>query len=191
MFEIHNKNTYEEYLRAMQSIEAARRQFYKLPGRSLAGKYILLTVSLIIEAFSIYFAVAENNEWFSAFSVFLGMMICMFIWMIFTAKERVKKAYSTKQAEKTVFDIWNSDKQMRDCDETFRFDEDGIEVKRSFGSIKTGYDCVYRLVETDTNLYIMLSLNRYINIKKENCTVEQYEFIIAHCSSEQLPAVKV
>lgn len=183
MFEIHSKNTYEEFMRAQQAIAEARAAFYKMPSRSRTGIYVLLALSAVFEGVSIWFAVAEKSEFFSAISIFFGMLIVMYILMIVNAKNRAKNAYRSKQAEKEIFDIWSSDKQLKDCDETIRFDEDGIEVVRSFGSFKTGYDCVFKLVETQTNLYILLSLTRFVNVKKESVTKERYEFICSHCCS--------
>lgn len=191
MFEIHTKNTYEEYLRATQTITAARKVYYKSPSGSRIGLYILLAVCIVFEVFSIWEAEVNHSEWFSAFAVFLGMLICLYLWMIFTAKERTKNAFKSKQAEKQLFDIWNSDKQMRDCDETIRFDEDGIEVVRSFSSMRIGYDCIYKLVETQTNIYILFSMNRFCNVKKENVTPEQYGFIISHCCPEGDSVIKL
>ncbi len=189
MFEIHSKNTYEEFMRAQQAIAEARVSFYKTPQKSRSGLCILLALCALFEGMCIYFAIANNSEWFSAFSVFLGLIIVVYIYVIFTAKDRAKNAYRTKQAEKELYDIWNSDKQLKGCDETVRFDEDGFEVIRSFGSFKVGYDCVFRLAETQTNLYILLSLTRFVNIKKDNLTKEQYDFIKSHCrTGEDTPA---
>ena len=191
MFEIRSKNTYEEFLHATQSIAAARASFYKAPPKPRTGLYALLALSVIIEGISIWFAVAEKSEFFSAISIFFGMLILMYILMIVNAKNRAKNAFRSKQAEKEIFDIWSSDKQLKDCDETIRFDEDGVEAVRSFGSFKAGYDCVFKLVETQTNLYILLSLTRFVNVRKESITKEQYDFLLSHCCSGEDMHIKL
>ena len=191
MFEVRSRNTYEEFMRAQQAVAEARVSLYKAPQRSRSGNYILLALCTLFEGMCIYFAIADNSEWFSAFSVFLGIIIAAYIYMLMTAKNRAKNAYRTKQAEKEIFDIWNSDKQLKDCDETVRFDEDGFEVIRSFGSFKAGYDCVFRLAETNTDLYIMLSLTRFVRVKKDSITKEQYDFIVSHCCSGEDTPIKL
>ena len=181
MFEIRSKNTYEEFMRAMQSIAAARSALLGAPSGRRPGILILLIASIVIEGVCLWFATVGKSEFFSAFSIFLGMLMVMYAWMLINAKNRQKNAFMTKQAQKEMFAIWDSDKQMRDCEETIRFDENGFEVIRSFGSFKVGYDCVFRLIETKTNLYIMLSMNRYCNVNKESVTKEQYDHIRTHC----------
>ena len=79
-----------------------------------------------------------------------------------------------KKSEK---EIYNSNKVIQDVESEISFYEDCFEQTNSLGTSKITYDKIYRILENDTNLYIMISKNQGYIIIKENCSVELIDFI--------------
>ena len=79
-----------------------------------------------------------------------------------------------KKSEK---EIYNSNKVIQEIESEISFYEDCFEQTNSLGTSKITYDKIYRILENDTNLYIMISKNQGYIIIKENCSQELIDFI--------------
>ncbi len=59
----------------------------------------------------------------------------------------------------------------------YSFFEDHLEVKTSSVWNKIEYASIHSIIETDTNFYIMMSVNQGMTIIKKNCSADMVDFI--------------
>ena len=71
---------------------------------------------------------------------------------------------------------YKSNKHIKDRTVTIKFFENRLETEEPSGCGKIMYDEIYKIYETKTNFYIMLSVNQGMNVIKANCS----DGLIAH-----------
>lgn len=151
LFTTHTAYTFEEYKKFNQKL--------------LLGKRIALYVSTyLLLALITYMVVFITKN--SIFELFLALWLIWFLILspIFQNSALKKAYYSNKTIRKIgVY--------------TYDFFSDHLEAKtdRSFSSLE--YCDIYKIIESKTNFYIMISVNQAYIINKSNCSPEFIEFI--------------
>lgn len=82
-----------------------------------------------------------------------------------------------KGNNKAINDAWESNELMKNAVYHYKFSEDKVEATSPKGLEILEYDKMYRLIETDTNFYMMIAKNVGFIILKANMTKEQIEFV--------------
>ena len=72
---------------------------------------------------------------------------------------------------------YDSDKIMQNATVYFNFWDDSIESINPKGTEKTPYLNLYKIIETQTNFYLMVSINSGYIIVKENCSSKLQVFL--------------
>lgn len=98
----------------------------------------------------------------SVMLVVMGLLFPFIIKIILTWQ--VKKAYQSNALNKGM-------------SYSFEFYQDYLEQKTTAGNLIVSYDKIYRILETDTNFYIMIAKNQGIIISKDNCSPGLIDFI--------------
>ena len=78
---------------------------------------------------------------------------------------------------KAIKDAWESNELMKDAVYYYKFSENKVEATSPKGLEILEYDKMYRLIETDTNFYMMIAKNVGFIILKASMTNEQIEFV--------------
>lgn len=126
----------------------------KLP--LLFGFAFLIWLSILI------YCIAAK-EYYSLVTAFVIVILIIVIIPVSLNKSIKKTYYSNKMISKTV------------CE--FEFYDKELVEKTPDGSMKVQYENLYKIIETKTNLYLMIAQNQGFIIVKENCTPELIEFI--------------
>lgn len=82
-----------------------------------------------------------------------------------------------KGSEKAINDAWKSNELMKDAVYHYKFSENKVEATSPKGLEILEYDKMYRLIETDTNFYMMIAKNVGFIVLKANMTNGQIEFV--------------
>ncbi len=94
---------------------------------------------------------------------FIGVLLIPFIFY-FSNRIRSKKMYlQMKNLQSTSYD--------------FSFYPDHLEITSSIGNTNLPYDKLFRIIETPTNFYIMLTKQQGSILIKENCSPELISFL--------------
>ena len=72
---------------------------------------------------------------------------------------------------------YKSNKILQDMIDEYEFYEENFIVRNKMTEFKIGYDKIYKIIETKTNFYIMISKNQGYIISKSNCTADAIEFL--------------
>ena len=78
--------------------------------------------------------------------------------------QAVKKSYAANKA-------------VQESESVFSFYSDHLEQDNALGHLTLEYSKIYRILETGTNFYIMVSKNQGFIIIKENCSPELIGFL--------------
>jgi len=151
LFTTKTAYTFEEYKKFNYALFSKQ---LKLP--ALSGFAFLLWLLIIIYCIAI-------KEYYAFILAAVTVMIIIFIIPVTLNKSIKKTYYSNKTISKTV------------CE--FEFYEKEIIEKTPDGSMKVKYENLYKIIETKTNLYLMIAQNQGFIIVKENCSPELIEFI--------------
>lgn len=82
----------------------------------------------------------------------------------FSMDRRLKKAYASNQS-------------LQGMHYELRFYADHLETSGSIGFSTLPYAKLYRILETETNFYLLVSRNQGVVLQKENCTPELIQFV--------------
>lgn len=150
-FEVETIRTYEEYERYNKVVY---EKFYK-------------TKTVRIVFLVIYFLMITILSLLGSYLEALAVVLIAGI-SIFAAKHYVnrdmKKTYETNEL-------------MKDAKVVYKFSEDRVESHSPIGIEVLEYSKMYKLIETDTNFYMMIAKNMGFIISKANMTKEQIEFV--------------
>ncbi len=72
---------------------------------------------------------------------------------------------------------WNTDKMMHNLRVDMVFNENDLNISSSDGQSIINYDSIYKIIETKTHFYIMLSAVKGHIVVKDNCSKELIDFI--------------
>lgn len=75
--------------------------------------------------------------------------------------------------------VWNSAKAMQDIVSYYAFYDDRVTQSNRLGKNEFFYDKLYKIVETPTHFYMMVSENQGMILKKDNCSPELTAFVQA------------
>ncbi len=151
LFETKTKYTFEEF-----------QKFNRVVGNKLyktnLRKYILVALCVVI---GVFFWITDN---IGGTVIFFAYAVAIVV--ILSAKQ--------KKSEKKLFE---SNKLMQDMDASLYFYEDSMEESSEVGKTRVAYDKLYRILETETNFYILFSRGQGFIIIKENCSSELISFV--------------
>lgn len=151
LFTTKTAYTLEEYKKFNYALFSKQM---KLP--VLSGFAFLIWLSIMI------YCIAAK-EYYSFFIAFVIVILIIAIIPVSLNKSIKKTYYSNKMASKTI------------CE--FEFYEKELVEKTPDGSMRVQYENLYKIIETKTNLYLMIAQNQGFIIVKDNCTSELIEFI--------------
>lgn len=151
LFTTHTEYTYEEY-RKMCSV--VRNKIQKMNLRIIAG-FIALFICFIC-----LFLLKEYGFALSFFIAAFGFPV---------ATNIVLKLSVVKE--------WKTNKIIKNMRAKYSFFEDHFEVDNESGHTSIYYDNIFKILETGTNIYIMISENQSMIIIKKNCSPELLAFL--------------
>lgn len=124
-------------------------------------KGILIVIVAIILLFAVENLLSKNTIQ----GIYGICMLILILATIFIApKVGLKRQYETR------FDL-------KDSQVVFSFYSDHLEEKSKRGCTVLRYDKIYRIIETNTNFYIMITKGQGMVIVKENCSCALISFI--------------
>ena len=150
-FEIDTKYTFEEYKRFNKVVQDV---IYK--GKSKRN-FAIVIFALIIGGFVVL------KEYITALVALAVYVAIMYL--------------TIKGINKQVKDAFETNASMKDAVYHYKFSDTKVEATSPRGLEVLEYDKMYRLIETDTNFYMMIAQNVGFIINKDNCTADQQEFI--------------
>ena len=133
------------------------RFHFILSRKSMAIFYIALIVVWIQDSIS-KGAVSRPFLFLLLLVLVLNILLFFFLWYL---KQKNDYQKDRNQNSKIVF----------------RFFEEHFEKKSPIGTSTIYYDKLYKVIETKTNFYLMISPNQGDIIQKENCTEQLIEFL--------------
>lgn len=150
-FAIYTKYTLDEYI-----------LYNKVVGEKIynakRSRYILFAVYFIL---IIVFSLMK--EYIMAFVI---VIVCALVVII-----------SKKIAENNIKNAYETNIIMKNADVYYKFYDDRVEVTSPKGIEIVEYSKIYKIIENDTNIYIMLGQNIGFIISKKNCNDDEIEFI--------------
>lgn len=153
LFTNQTANTYEEYKRWNYAINRTKLIAIGI----LYGILFLLLLLLNL--------VQPGADKIFAVILFVIFMVLLFAVFILAFNSAVKKAYDSNRA-------------LQKCPViTTEFYSNYLESKNEQHYSKYFYEDIYRIVETQTNFYIMPAINTSIIITKQNCSPELIIFL--------------
>lgn len=147
MYQTECKYTYDEFMKYEKSV-AQKKMLIML----VASSMILLTIYAVLIRSII------------AVLVMAGIMVLMDSILLLLNNKRIKK-------------LWNSSTSMQNKDVKYTFNDSNMEIENELGNSKIEYNSIYKIIETKTNFYIMISTVQGFIIVKENCSSELINFI--------------
>ena len=150
LFKSNTKYNYEEYKKFNYAITSS---INKMPVKIVVIMLLFILMAYMYMSRSIH--------------VSLIMLICSIIFPVFlilTIKSNIKRTYS-------------SNKSMQDMDVNFEFYDEYFMYKCKIGDSKIEYKDLYKILETKTNIYLMIAKNQGVILKKENCSEDLIDFI--------------
>ena len=152
LFKTQTAYSFEEYSKYNEAVLLKQKGF-KAVMITLPVLYVLLMGVVL-------YATKEPS------TVFVLVLALLLSAVIFTAsfKKSVKKTYY-------------SNKAITSCVADFEFFDNYVREKTENGETKLEYSKIYKIIETKTNFYIMLSVNQGFIIVKANCTDGLIDFI--------------
>ena len=158
--EVETKYTLEEYKRYNKSV---MNVFHK-ERTKLQISFILICVS-----FALLIWMGEYK--YAALWILFWVVLIGILW--FRYNQNIKKA-------------WETNTVLKDAVNRYHFMEEQIEIISAIGNSVLEYDKIYRLIETDTNFYIMIANNQGYIINKNYCTPPQQDWIQQRCTTGAL-----
>ena len=77
----------------------------------------------------------------------------------------------------SVFKAWKTNKILKNMTSRYSFFEDHFEVDNKLGHSSIFYNNIFKILETGTNMYIMISGNQSMIIINNNCSPELLAFL--------------
>ena len=148
LFTTYSDYTLQEYRRFIRTIHI---KVLKTPIRLL----ILLALILLIAY--------QTSDGSIKIGLVIGLIICPFV-LILISRNRSKKAFEEMEKLGSV----HSD---------FNFYDDHAESINKLGNTDLEYDKIFRIIETKTNFYIMMTRQQGALIIKKNCSPELIAFL--------------
>ena len=155
-FTIETAYTWEEYWR------------YNLAASVMRGERKKLVI-----AFAVLLALILLTVWLEDYSLtgFLALFTVLYpVVLWFACRGRARRA-------------WGSNTVLQNAVIHYTFTEGGVEITGANGEQHLDYGQIYRLVETKTNIYLMIADNQGYIIRRDACTEEQRAAIRAHCGA--------
>lgn len=157
-FEVSTKYTQDEFDRFY------RAQLWKM---SMIMPSVIISFVILLAENIICFTIGGTELMFRIFPLTVGYIafIVFFFWIRKKSSERERKSNGL-----TLDQVAN-----------YRFMQDGIRITGAGSENTINYDVLWRLLETDTRFYLMVSNYGGIIIRKDKCTKEQQDFIREKC----------
>lgn len=151
LYTTQTANTYEEFKRWNYALNKTR--------------FILLAILLLL--FIGIMAAYYLLHLISAATLFLSVFLAALIFAVFIAL-----------VSKTIKDTYYSNRSLlKSPVVSVNFYEDRLESDNKQQFSKYDYEDIFKILETKTNFYIMVSANTGIIIVKQNCSQELISFI--------------
>ncbi|MBR0038386.1 MAG: YcxB family protein [Lachnospiraceae bacterium] len=154
-FEVETTRTFEEYEKYNKVVY---EKLYKIK-RIRIIFFVVYFLILIVLSLPKNYAEAIVVVLIAGISVFITRFITRFF-----VDRDIKKTYETNTL-------------MKDAKVLYKFSEDRVESHSPIGIEVLEYSKMYKLIETDTNFYMMIAKNMGFIISKANMTKEQIEFV--------------
>ncbi len=150
-FEVQYTYTFEDY-----------KQYNRVVGNALRHNKLraAIAVVLMIGAAAILFR--------------LGELIIAVLWIIVWMGAL---AIGIARGKRNLRKVWQSGEAMREGGVRYRFSPDALEVTTERGCNTYPYASLYRLLESPTHFYPMVSANQGLILPKASLTPQQEEFI--------------
>lgn len=118
----------------------------------------------------------------SVCSVLLGLLFWtkyheLFYLILFVAIGVIFPIILKLRIDSMIHKTWASSKLMQNIENTVAFYEDHVEQSNSIGNMKVDYKNLFRILEDNYGIYLMISKAQGICIKKEACSPELIDFI--------------
>ena len=152
LFKTQTAYSFEEYSKYNKSV--------LLKQKGLKAIMITLPVLYVLLMGVVLYATKEPS---TVFVLVLALLLSAVIF-IASFKKSVKKTYY-------------SNKAITSCVADFEFFDNYVREKTENGETKLEYSKIYKIIETKTNFYIMMSVNQGFIIVKANCTDGLIDFI--------------
>ncbi|WP_130836231.1 YcxB family protein [Lachnoclostridium sp. Marseille-P6806] len=136
-----------------ESLEKARKTYLVLSGLILLAGIVMLAVSGGPNPLDIFFIL------FGASYYFLMM------------------ARMRRRLRRVAHEAWESDRTLRDSVRRYFFYEDHVTAVSKHGELRLRYEDIYRVIATETNLYIMLGKAQGVNLVRAECSPELIAFV--------------
>ena len=150
-FEVETTRTFEEYEKYNKVVY---EKLYKIKR---------IRIIFFVVYFLILIVLSLPKHYAEAIVVVLIAGISVFITRLFVDRD-IKKTYETNTL-------------MKDAKVLYKFSEDRVESHSPIGIEVLEYSKMYKLIEDDTNFYMMIAKNMGFIISKANMTKEQIEFV--------------
>ncbi|MBR4314237.1 MAG: YcxB family protein [Lachnospiraceae bacterium] len=150
-FEVETTRTFEEYEKYNKVVY---EKLYKIKR---------IRIIFFVVYFLILIVLSLPKHYAEAIVVVLIAGISVFITRLFVDRD-IKKTYETNTL-------------MKDAKVLYKFSEDRVESHSPIGIEVLEYSKMYKLIENDTNFYMMIAKNMGFIISKANMTKEQIEFV--------------
>lgn len=150
MYKTETKYTYEEF-------KKYENEMYKKKVFKGIGNFVVILVLM-----SIFLYYLSKNL---TYPIGMLVLICTLFF------------FKNKACNKMIDKMWNTTPDIHDMDLKFTFLENELEIITEKSNSKLKYEHIYKVVETDTNFYILRGMNMGYIIVKNNCNAELVDFI--------------
>lgn len=190
MFEVKTMNTLEEYAKYVRAVIAANRSTETASFRRERVIMVSLSaaVGIVFVVCLLYLYSQTHESWLLTMAV---VILAVFLYGAYRVVNFVRM-YRTPKDEQLIRRMWENAVKIRGEEYTLVFGEDGFEVSLRELSANIKYSAVTRLIETQTDLYLMTGgIDQGLIVNKQPLTKEQCLFIRTHCSSADRPQITV
>ena len=150
-FEVETKYTYDEYKKFNKTI------YENIYHYKRKINFAIIIYAIIIGGFIAF------KEYLWALAVFIAAVMLMYL--------------TKRNNDKAIKNAYETNEVMKDAVCRFKFTDDRVEATSPKGVEYLEYDKMYKLIETDTNFYLMFGQNLGFIINKSNCKDNEIEFI--------------
>ena len=152
LYKTQTAYSFEEYSKYNEAVLLKQKGFKAV--------MIIIPVLYILLMVAVFYSTREIS---TVFVVLFALLLSTAIF-IASFKKTIKKTYY-------------SNKAITSCVADFEFYDNYVREITQNGETKLEYSKIYKIIETKTNFYIMLSVNQGFIIVKANCTDGLIDFI--------------
>ena len=148
MYTTYVKSTYDEYKKMIKA--TTKSKYLKL----------ILTMGCIS---------------FILFSMIIGFKLITFIMSLFLTAIFFLETFIIRTIRTKL--TWKSNRMSHNLVCQLTFNEHDLKIENKFGITRIPYHYLYKIIETETNFYILASKTTCYNVIKNNCSIDLINFL--------------